>query len=335
MDKIIDYVADVTGERDRDAIDLAVAQALFECLDPDALTLFRLFEDDARERRLMPRAVFGAGYQSPLATVQLNRNLRETLPRVVDDPLVERCVNQQAAVRGSAADGRHRALFPLASDREVIAVMEVLTRDSMSPREQRMALGVLRILRNHLAILDYSEHDTLTGLLNRKTFDGRFNKLVTRVSRAEGEAPWFAIADIDRFKSINDNFGHLFGDEVLLLLARLMRENFRGGDKLYRFGGEEFIVTLDRATADAAESAFERLRHRVEAHAFPQVGRVTISLGFTTVLPGDLPANAIERADTALYYAKENGRNRVCGYEHLVSQGLIVPKTARAEMELF
>ncbi|WP_085315161.1 GGDEF domain-containing protein [Derxia lacustris] len=335
MDKIIDYVADVTGERDRDAIDVSVAQALFDCLDPDALTLFRLFEDDARQRRLMPRAVFGAGFESPLATVQLNRSLRTTLPLVDAEPLVERCVRQRIVTRGLTPDGRVRTLFPLASDSAVIAVLEVLTRDAMSAREQRMALGVLRILRNHLAILDYSEHDTLTGLLNRKTFDGNFNKLVMRANRSEGESPWFAIADIDRFKLINDNFGHLFGDEVLLLLARLMRDTFRSGDKLYRFGGEEFIVTLDRASPDAAESAFERLRAAVEAHEFPQVGRVTVSLGYTTVLPGDLPATAIGRADEALYYAKEHGRNQVCGYELLVGRGLLVAKAERAEMELF
>jgi len=335
MDKIIDFVADVTGERDRDMIDVAIARALFDCLDPDALTLFRLFEDDSRQRRLMPRAVFGAGSESPLATIQLNRSIRDAIPRLVDSELANRCVTGGCVVRGLSADGRVRTLFPLASDREVIAVIEVLTRDAMTAREQRMALGVLRIMRNHLAILDYSEHDTLTGLLNRKTFDTRFNKLVARASRSEGEAPWFAIVDIDRFKNINDNFGHLFGDEVLLLLAQLMRDCFRASDRIYRFGGEEFIVTLDRASPDAAEAAFERLRKTVETHHFPQVGQVTVSLGYTTVKPDDLPAGAIERADAALYYSKEHGRNQSCSFELLVGRGLLVPKTERAEMELF
>ena len=162
--------------------------------------------------------------------------------------------------------------------------------------------------------LDYSERDTLTGLLNRKTFDESFLKAVSELPRHKAaEVPaedeqgqdrrhaavhpryWIGVIDIDHFKSINDRFGHLIGDEVLLLLSRLMRSSFRFNDLLYRFGGEEFVVLMRCDEEIHAGEAFERLRVNTERYAFPQVGRITVSIGFTEVRGGDSPAAAFER----------------------------------------
>ena len=200
-----------------------------------------------------------------------------------------------------------------------------------------IVLGLTRIYGNQLKLLDYADLDTLTRLLNRKTFDEAFDRLLSSPSPGnldddteerrdlhhDDSPAWLCIIDIDHFKRINDSFGHLFGDEVLLRMGELLRKTFRGGDRLFRFGGEEFIVILNAADARLAEMSFNRFRYSVESHEFPQVGKVTCSLGFTRVSEMDVPTDAVGRADEALYYAKENGRNQVCSYEQLVAQGKI------------
>ena len=146
---------------------------------------------------------------------------------------------------------------------------------------------------------------------------------------------WLGVIDIDHFKRVNDSFGHLIGDEVLLLLSRLMRSTFRYHDRLYRFGGEEFVVLMRSASADAAALAFERLRSNVERFVFPRVGRITVSVGFTQVRPDDTPASAFERADRAVYHAKQSGRNRVTSHAALVADGTLSEAAPTGDVELF
>jgi diguanylate cyclase (GGDEF)-like protein len=251
------------------------------------------------------------------------------------------CVLLHDIVHDEAADGRGwRSVFPLEGERGVIGMLEIVADEGLRAREASLVTGILRIVRNHLALLDYGERDTLTGLLNRKTFETSFGKLLARSQRLSrdpnsNEPSWLAVIDIDHFKSINDNFGHLFGDEVLLLVARLIRTSFRGADQLFRFGGEEFIVVLDRAAPAGAATAFERLRLAVQNFDFPQVGGVTVSVGYTAIQARDVPASCIERADAALYFAKRNGRNQLHNFEALLEAGKVEIKQKRSEVELF
>ena len=143
------------------------------------------------------------------------------------------------------------------------------------------------------------------------------------------------MVDIDFFKSVNDNYGHLIGDEVLLLLSRLMRSTLRFHDQLYRFGGEEFVVLIPCDTESNAATALERLRQNAESYAFPQVGRLTVSIGFDMILPNDSPTSALERADRAVYHAKAHGRNQVCSYRDLLAQGHLAAAEKVGEVELF
>jgi diguanylate cyclase (GGDEF)-like protein len=195
---------------------------------------------------------------------------------------------------------------------------------------------VARIYGNQIELLDYSELDTLTRLLNRKTFDETFDRLLTAVNsrtdgvgserrdhREAGSPAWLCVIDIDHFKRVNDSFGHLFGDEVLLRMGDLMRKTFRCGDRLFRFGGEEFVVILNAEDEELASKSFNRFRVSVENHEFPQVGQVTCSIGYTAVSAKDVPTDVVGRADEALYYAKEHGRNQVCCHERLVAEGAI------------
>jgi diguanylate cyclase (GGDEF)-like protein len=203
-----------------------------------------------------------------------------------------------------------------------------------------------RIYGSQVRLLDYSELDSLTRLLNRKTFDETFDRLLTSSSSdapddglderrdrlGERTPAWLCVIDIDHFKRVNDSFGHLFGDEVLLRMGELMRKTFRGGDRLFRFGGEEFVVILNAADENLAATSFNRFRLSVENHEFPQVGQVTCSVGFTAVSPADVPTDVLGRADEALYYAKQNGRNRVCCHERLVAAGAIAKPGAKARV---
>jgi diguanylate cyclase (GGDEF)-like protein len=128
----------------------------------------------------------------------------------------------------------------------------------------------------------------------------------------------------------------LIGGEVLLLLARLIRSSFRSHDQLYRFGGEEFVVLMRCGSDVDAALAFERLRHNTEHYAFPQVGRITVSIGFTRVEPGDSPSGAFERADKAVYYAKGHGRNQVQSHAELIARGeLTLDEKKDGDVELF
>ena len=126
--------------------------------------------------------------------------------------------------------------------------------------------------------------------------------------------------DIDFFKRVNDRFGHARGDEVLAATARLMRESFRQSDRLFRCGGEEFVVILEPTDGRYVRGILERFRRVVEAHDFPGVGLVTISMGYTRVAADDDRAAAFRRADEALYAAKRRGRNQVISHEELANE---------------
>ncbi len=130
------------------------------------------------------------------------------------------------------------------------------------------------------------------------------------------------LLDLDRFKALNDRFGHLAGDATLQAVAVALRAETRPGDGIYRFGGEEFLVILPEASVAAAEATGERLRQAVVALEIPHPdnvpwGVMTISAGVAR-MASEVEASAddwLRRADVALYRAKEGGRNRVQGFE--------------------
>jgi len=209
----------------------------------------------------------------------------------------------------------------------------------------------LKVYQNHINLINDAECDTLTGLFNRKTFEARIHRILAMQREAcnnaghfnaERRAPrpgqhhWLAVVDIDHFKRINDQFGHLYGDEVLILLARLMMRGFRMEDRLFRFGGEEFVIVLSPCESSGAAAVLERFRASIERYEFPRVGRVTASIGYTRICGDVMPSVAVGRADAALYFAKRNGRNRVCNFEDLAAAGhLQEAVTPEAEVTLF
>ncbi|HEY0721957.1 MAG TPA: GGDEF domain-containing protein [Gammaproteobacteria bacterium] len=154
--------------------------------------------------------------------------------------------------------------------------------------------------------------DPLTGVANRRAMLHAL-QTVTGVLSNSGRPMALLLFDVDRFKGINDNFGHAAGDEVLITLSHRANAYLRASDLLGRWGGEEFIIlALDQDESQALQMA-ERLRAELETIVYPQVGTVTVSIGVTAYIPGESIELFIKRADDALYQAKERGRNRVEG----------------------
>ncbi len=211
--------------------------------------------------------------------------------------------------------------------------------------------GIMRVYHNFQKLLDYSERDALTGLFNRKTFDDQLAKMLANQAspvvqavpeqlgqerRQESAAQhWLAVVDIDHFKRINDQFGHVYGDEVLILIANLLQSSFRVQDRVFRFGGEEFVILLRSTSMDNAHKIIERFRANVENNAFPQVGQITASVGYVAVNAYESPVVILGHADQALYYAKTHGRNLVCSYDQLVEQGLLGKVVSNDSVEFF
>jgi two-component system cell cycle response regulator len=156
--------------------------------------------------------------------------------------------------------------------------------------------------------------DPLTAVSNRLRLTEDLEALPGRVRRY-GHRYCAALCDIDGFKAYNDGFGHLSGDDVLRRVARVMQEQLRDGDSLYRYGGEEFLVILPEQSIAEAATGMDRVRRAVEKLAIPQALAagapfVTISMGIAE-LRGGLIDSWLRRADAALYLAKSNGRNRL------------------------
>jgi diguanylate cyclase (GGDEF)-like protein len=164
--------------------------------------------------------------------------------------------------------------------------------------------------RNYLA----SRTDALTGVGNRMRLDEEIASLLSRAQRY-GHRCSLAICDLDLFKSYNDHFGHVAGDEALRRVADGMRMNLRSADALFRYGGEEFVILLIEQPLADAELAMERMRAQIEALGIPAAhgGPLTLSVGVAEIDPrrDRTPDQWIARADEALYAAKAGGRNRV------------------------
>jgi diguanylate cyclase len=179
-------------------------------------------------------------------------------------------------------------------------------------------------------ITQMAEHDGLTDLLNRRSFCRDAEKKCDEILRYGGKA-YLMMIDIDFFKKVNDNYGHLAGDEVLRCVSKTLLQRFRKTDMVGRYGGEEFCVFLFSLGGEKAAEIAEECRRQVEGLPIlfeDKTIRVTISIGVAEFLSGQYQTltTLISRADAALYEAKSGGRNRV------VSAFDIRPKAAFREM---
>jgi len=156
-------------------------------------------------------------------------------------------------------------------------------------------------------------HDALTGLPNRESYQQRVKQEIHRIERYGGTLS-LMVCDIDLFKRINDSYGHLAGDKVLKIIAKSLQRNLRDSDFIARFGGEEFVALMPETSAEEAKIVAEKLRTKIESSPFnfkKEPVQITISFGISQFASGETIEKVFERADKALYKAKENGRNQV------------------------
>ena len=186
--------------------------------------------------------------------------------------------------------------------------------------------GLMQIFTDVFRSLHEKGYDPLTRILNRQAFDQISADLVYSnkgLDRVDAQFSSIAILDIDKFKAVNDKYGHAIGDETLVLFAQTIRSVLRQEDLFFRYGGEEFVILVKVVDLEQAYNVLERCRIAVEARKFPQVGNVTVSIGFADLTSNSHPSRDLSKADKALYYIKKNGRNQVKSYEELLKKELL------------
>jgi diguanylate cyclase len=230
-----------------------------------------------------------------------------------------------SASYNASLDGATRKLSGAKSREQVKAVVDSLAKSTHEMRETNKALEErLTLSKNEISNLQQSLEairaesltDPLTGLGNRKYFD-RMIDMAVQNALAGGEPLSLLMFDIDHFKSFNDSYGHLTGDQVLRLVGLSLKQTIKGQDITARYGGEEFAVVLPNTALRQALTVADHIRRAVMAKELKKkstgeiLGRVTISVGVSMLKAGDDTDSLIERADACLYAAKRNGRNRV------------------------
>jgi diguanylate cyclase (GGDEF)-like protein len=334
MDSLLKHMVDITGHRDHAMLDVAVISAVHELAAARRTRVLSLVATDAGQA-VRQRACIGAEGASASSTDDV---------ALAALPQLAACLAQHAnSASATGAAGESVLWMPIWIGDKVDTVLEIV-RDGPFPADMvPMVTGIVGVYRNFQNLLDYSERDSLTGLLNRKTFDGQLTRMLqasgTQLAAPAGAGDecgqWLVVADIDFFKSVNDRYGHVFGDEVLIHVANMLVSSFRADDRVFRFGGEEFVILLRSATREQAHQIIERFRANLANHVFPQVGSVTVSLGYVQVRPGDSPVASLGHADQALYHAKTHGRNRSCHYDDVVAAGELQLPASNDTAEFF
>jgi diguanylate cyclase (GGDEF)-like protein len=336
---ILEHVISMTRERDKRSLESSFIEILSGMLGFEMAMLLKVSHGN-NDWTLEVLSYYARGSEDSSTYAR---------PKIVVpmDDLIRASIEQQQAISESRQSSTRR-IYPVIVNHAVKALLMVYARD-MSDAADQVARSFVQIYSNFMAVLDDNERDTLTGLFNRKAFDSHISELLDDAERKlDNELPdverrsagqdahrWLGILDIDHFKSVNDTYGHLYGDEVLMIFANIMQQSFRKSDLLFRYGGEEFVVILTPASEKDAMKVFNRFRERLESYNVPQVGRVTVSIGIARLTPNAHPATVLENADQSLYYAKENGRNRVANYHELIDQGILKPRSIVDEIELF
>ncbi|TBU92844.1 GGDEF domain-containing protein [Stutzerimonas kirkiae] len=275
-------------------------------------TLALLYYYSRVEEQLWTRAIclntaLALMYLLPFRSILRRRNPGDTLERIVRWSYIA-CVGYALL--------RPLLIMALAPDYE----MAMLTRSgywlltlaaSLIFSIWFMFILLACALRDVMRVLhEERNRDPLTQLINRRAFF----ESAERALQDSNLAPWALLAcDVDHFKQVNDTWGHTAGDQVLQSVAHILTEQVRRDDLVSRFGGEEFIILLNRSDAGHARSVAQRIQSQLALTRFSAIpGKVTVSFGLTLVTSAADLAHAIERADISLYQAKQSGRDRIC-----------------------
>lgn len=329
LSQLMQSLQDLTDVRDYAALDAALLALIRQWL-----ALFALPSQDMQLWIFRQREIV-SGYLAHQHASVLVDHL--PLPASVNEQLHawRGLAHRSYQVVHCAAGTYH--FFPLTNSLIYKQAALVVRHTAFTAEDVQLIMQSLQMFHGYTCLMLENERDSLTGLLNRKRFDDSVGKIVWAQSTQEGAAGqhYLAIFDLDHFKRINDGFGHAIGDEVLLMMSQLMQKTFRERDLLFRFGGEEFVGIFACENQHDIHQLLERFRTILAAFSFPQVGNVTVSIGYAPLSLNELPNVVLAHADEALYYAKAQGRNQVCAYETLKAAGVLSDAAIQGEIELF
>jgi diguanylate cyclase (GGDEF)-like protein len=330
---LLDQLVSLTGIRDLELLEVSLLKTLDGFIHPTGLSLYKV----SNRGELRSQVEFAPEQCKVLregfaVRAELLQTFREH--QVADRANVQLVLPDAVMTVMTVMDMRATTTF-----------LVISSGSALEAKDLHMIDGMLHIYRNFCQLLQESQTDALTGLANRKTFDECFSRVYELQPFEDSAFPaeadqrkpqsqtmfWIAMIDIDHFKSVNDRFGHLYGDEVLILLAHLLKNALRNDDLVFRFGGEEFVLMLRCQNRSEAAGLLERLRRSVESQDIPQVGQVTISIGATEMVRNTFAGTLLDYADKALYYSKQNGRNRLTFFEDMVSEGLATREVPPSE----
>lgn len=328
---VLTNLISLTNERDVYQLELLLAQSLYDLIQPlntssdKSVVVYRAVNI---KKLQFNSVVIGSAKEEALLTDSLKQSLSDAFE-----------TGEFLSIQNDEESEIN--LYPLKNTaNRTVAVIALQAKVHDEQLHETISM-LLQIHQNFAGLISDNEHDTLTGLLNRKTFDSKLNKVIEQkrksAKRKDDQANTFhflALFDIDHFKKVNDEYGHLIGDDVLKDLSGQMKATFREKDMLFRYGGEEFLGVFECNNHKDIVHLLERFRKKVASHEFKEVGQVTISIGYTEIFGYDDEQAIVDRADQALYYAKGNGRNCLYHYETLISQGLLTPIEGESTLAL-
>lgn len=340
QEELLNSVIKITKTRDVDSLEYSLISTIQEFIGCKEVAVYKdlqLQNEIAIERSLSLKVFADRGFEW---------EEREIVQKP-DSELVS-CLQSACIITVQSSDGIERRWLPIILLDKPIGAIAIVS-NGLKSSDQVLLNAFCRIFENYLTILHENERDKLTGLLNRQTFEKKLKQLMEKQvikqhktvrqsdlrSQHKGATSWLAMVDIDHFKKVNDSYGHVCGDEVLLLLAQKMRQFFRSSDLLFRFGGEEFVMVFEPTDYDSIAAKLNKFMDLIRETHFPFIRNLTISIGMSRISPYDFPITVLENADKALYYAKEHGRDQICFYEALIDEDLIETNQEGNDIDLF
>lgn len=334
--QFVDSLAEITRHHDRELMETSLLKTLSEYEGSQELWLYKVISQE-------PDIALGLlAHLSNDHVITANQPRKHNIPPQILNHVAEVIETKNVKIIQAKNSSNRKIIYPVFNKSNEVFAILIQSTTEINIDKQRLIIGLLRIYSNYLELIEHAKRDKLTGLLNRETLNveitriliknGEVSKLPLRKKEPYNDekrenkgqfSHWLGIVDIDHFKAINDNYGHLYGDDVLILVARLIEESIRDYDLAFRFGGEEFVILLEAYDIEDALRAFTRMNELIANHSFAKIEKLTATIGVTQIADQMGTSDVIGNADRALYYGKENGRDRVCIYENLVEQNLI------------
>ena len=350
MSTYIEHIVRLTDHRDRDLLELTLSKALLDLLPVSRIVIARVMSEEVESRWLEVARLDAKGGGRVIDPLRVDF---QSLVKLEDASDRLKCLQlrDRIEIAWAGPDGPRINMLPLFSQLrdDDQGVLELHSEGPLSDENLQMVDNLRRIYRNMYSLLEYSDRDAMTGLLNRKSLDDAFYSAVLEDIEDAASTPandassdlerrhrvpanyWLGSAKLDNFGLIAEHHGRAAAEEVLSRVARILSNTFRTYDRLYRFSNDHFGVLLHCPDEALVLAAFERFRASVEKYTFHKVGRVTVSCGFTTVLADDSPSSGIEKTEKAVDFARRSGGNKACSYLGLARRGFFGPSAVVEE----